>query len=1157
MLTRSIRPAVDPANSPSSTHRLWDTELLLLRGDSREGLKAAVQATADDLRRHPDTNLTNLAFTLNSDLQPGGSRLAVVAATATDAVTSFDRALQRLDDPQCTEIRGASGLYYTSEPLHPHGKLAFLFPGEGAQYLGMLGDVRRAFPEVETFFAECDAKSRHAGDDGPRLTDIFLPPDVAGANDLAHAEEQLRRIDHAMLSVMMADWALYLVLQRLGLSPDVVAGHSMGELVALWAAGCVAEGEDVMPSLVRGAMEVMLREEESTQATYVLLAVGAGRESLAELIAALGDARVFIAMDNCPRQAVVVGPSEPMATVEAELRRRRIYFGRLPFHRPYHTPLFAPMIQPVRELFQNYHFRAPQRSVYSCTTARPFPDDPEAIRELAVAHWAEPVRFSELIRNLHDDGVRLFVESGPRGNLSAFTEDILGSLPFVAMPANVPRRSGLTQLNHVLGALASHHVPLDLSPLYEHRAPQRRDRPFRAPESRRMLTVDAAEPAERPRLEIPAAAPVSEGHESTAHRPDGDLRSRLMARHLEVMEQFLDHQREITELFLNRTRQQREAPTPHTRVEHHPTNGEIGRTPARPLLGTFTHHEPGRTLVMRRVLDLRDDHFAKHHTVGGREISKIDPEQYGVPVMPMTFTLEMMAEAAAVLVPGQVVTSVRDVRLFRWLAFDEEAPTIVELTARVEHRESNEGPWHVAVEVKDLGLADRPKEAAWLAAQGRVVLADAYPPAPPPLSFRLTNERPATLTVERTYHNLFHGPLFQGVRANLRSGDEGMESQVEVLPRDRLFRSIPEPEFLIDPVLFDVVLHPLAAWHLIQPDQAGRIMLPIGVESLEVFGPPMAPGTSLTARSWVTRADARSFLHQGEALKKDGSVAIRLNGVKCWRFYVPFGQVNFHGPKDQYFLSHRWHQAEEQRSGARRPDAPIALVRLDPPVDLNQGSMLQVTAKVTLTPSELREYRRLEALGDEVKVRGWLFDRNAAKDAVRLVWNDMTGERLFPSDIEVETTADGRFTAHRRGSADQPFPPAAVDRAGAATVAVSVSGANVLGLALAVVGPSKSDGGRISPQDAEEERILAAFRGDPAEAALRLSCARRAVARAVGLMGPDDLESVRVRGIVRGTGIVLVAILGHSDAGGPEPWRVETARDGNLIVAWTKGERGS
>ena len=390
----------------------------------------------------------------------------------------------------------------------------------------------------------------HGGDVGSSLTGVFLPPDDAGPDDLARAEEELRRIDHAMISVMMADWALYLVLQRLGLSSDVVAGHSMGELVALWAAGSVeVEGGDgALIPRVRETMEVMRREEESAQVRYVLLAVGAGREDLAELITALGDPHVVVAMDNCPRQTVVVGPAEPMAAVEAELKRRRVLFERLPFHRPYHTSWFAPMIQPVRELFRNCRFQAPRRPVYSCTTARPFPDDPEAIRELAIAHWAEPVRFSELIRNLYDDGVRLFVESGPRGNLSAFVEDVLRGHPFVAMPANVPRRSGLTQLNHLLGALASHHVPLDLAPLYEHRAPGgSTGRPAPRPTAARSMLPSPA----RPRPEIPASAPAPERSESTADRPDGDLRSQVMARHLEVMGQFLDHQREITELFLD------------------------------------------------------------------------------------------------------------------------------------------------------------------------------------------------------------------------------------------------------------------------------------------------------------------------------------------------------------------------------------------------------------------------------------------------------------------------------------------------------------------------------------------------------------------------------------------------------------------------------
>ena len=192
------------------------------------------------------------------------------------------RALQRLDDPRCTADPRRVRPVLLREPLHPGGKLAFLFPGEGAQYLGMLGDVRRAFPEVETFFAECDAKSRHGGDVGSSLTEVFLPPDDAGPDELAHAEEELRRIDHAMISVMMADWRTAsgaatagAVARRRRRAQHGRAGGALGRRLRKWKSG-----DGVCSARVRETMEVMRREEESAQARYVLLAVGAGaRES--------------------------------------------------------------------------------------------------------------------------------------------------------------------------------------------------------------------------------------------------------------------------------------------------------------------------------------------------------------------------------------------------------------------------------------------------------------------------------------------------------------------------------------------------------------------------------------------------------------------------------------------------------------------------------------------------------------------------------------------------------------------------------------------------------------------------------------------------------------------------------------------------------------
>ena len=81
--------------------------------------------------------------------------------------------------------------------------------------------------------------------------------------------------------------------------------------------------------------------------------------------------------------------------------------------------------------------------------------------------------------------------------------------------------------------------------------------------------------------------------------------------------------------------------------------------------------------------------------------------------------------------------------------------------------------------------------------------------------------------------------------------DEGIECDVVVLPREGLFASTAEPGFLSDQVLMDVSMHPLATWHLQQADLAGRILLPVGVDSIELFGPPLAPGTWLISRGWV------------------------------------------------------------------------------------------------------------------------------------------------------------------------------------------------------------------------------------------------------------------------------------------------------------------
>ncbi len=1110
-LVPSAESAVRTAHPPAAAS--WETELFLLRGDEREDLCRRIRALLGYLEKNPDVVLKDLAFTLLDELKPGGERLAVVAGSAADLRKRLERALSRLEDAACRQIRDTVGIYYFSEPLGGAGRLAVLFPGEGAHYLNMLADLYDEFAEVRAFLDDCDAITARsgAGDRSPWRLLLVLPE--AGEAERRQAEARLRDLGVAMCSVLAADWALWVLLGQLGLPAGALAGHSMGEMAALSAAGAMVDNSmsPVLAPLLAW-LETIQKEEASGQtAAVVLLAIAAGRARVTELVQAHSggpqESRVYVAMDNCPHQSVVIGPPNVMAVLESALLAQGIVCERLPFHRPYHTPLFRPSLAPLETMYARVPFKRPEVPVYSCSTGRRFPDDPDEVRRLMIDHWASPVEFTRLIENMHADGIRVFVECGPRGNLTAFVEDILRGRPFIALPANVAHRSGLTQLNHLVGQLVAHHVPLRLEYLYRHRQPKT----LSIADFRFLIGAE-------PDSQQPFAIDNQKSKIQTT-------RAQVMARYLGVMDQFLEVQQGVMQGFLARRTAAR-ALGPRRPVQPAPT--EAASASDWPLAGHVVRLVAGQEVVVRRRLDLAEDIVVGDHTLGGRQVSKIDPAHHGVPITPMTFVLEMMAQAAALLAPGRVVIGVQQVKLFRWLAYDEDTISSVEITAKAQPADgSSVGVLAVKVEVADLGAGA--SEARTVTARGTVLLADRYPPAPAARSFALANDRPCRISLEVLYRNLFHGPKFQGVLSTGRVGDQGIECPIVVLPRHDHFASHPQPRYHLDPVLLDVSMHPQVAWHLEQPDQSGRILLPIELERLEVFGPPLAEGTQLLARCWITDSSARHFTHSGEAVGPDGRIRFRLTGVRCWRFYVPFGDVNFHGPKDEYFLSRPCPQLELLPQGRSfLTDCPVqhGLMLLDPPADVQHLAMRTVTVRIVLTRAEARQFRDVQA--PEMDKFAWLFQRLVGKDAVRVLWHKRQGRRLFPVDIDLNLDATGRGVARvlDAPNGSEQFPVAvAVERGRYVGVSAAV---DLLGVGLA----------RVEPQE----------EGDPAEHLARVAASRRALAQAVsgdGSVTPERLELSELDGA---RGLVWLGF-------GAERWLVRTEREADWVVAIALGER--
>lgn len=949
----------------------WESEVLVLRGDDRSDLSRRARALAEFLTRNPSTELKNLAFTLNAELQPGGCRLAIVAESAADLQSRLGRASDRLDDPRCGHIKDSRGSYYFDHPLGPQGKVAFLFPGEGSQYLNMLADLLPHFPEVREHFSRCDRLSHcNGGGPEPISQHIFVPDQLSEAERTA-AEKELWRLGNAVSSILISEWALYLLLLELGVRPEMVGGHSAGEFSALLAAGCVEPDDFFIEQLFALSRVLQAQEDDGSLAEVSLLAVAAGRGTVREMLGS--EAGIVVAMDNCPHQTVVACPPETAAAAQERLGTQGIACERLPFRRPYHTPLFEPFLGPIAAMYDRLHVRSPRLALYSCTTGRRFPTDAAAIRRLGVAHWASPVEFIRLAQSMHAEGARLFVECGPRGNLTSFLQDILRGQSFEAVAVNSAHRSGLTQINHMAALLAAHHVPMRLEHLYCRREPQ----PLEWEPSGNLLSnPQQAQGNEEPLLALRAG--------------QGTHRAAVMQQYLGVMEQFLDLEREVMEQFLVR----RSVPPM--------------RSPVWPLLGEVIRHEPGREIVLRRRMDIDEDLYACDHTLGGREASAVDPRQNGLPFMPMAFSLEMMAEAAAFLCPGRIVVGLKRVRLQRWIPFDDE-PITVELTARIH----SEAPDEVAIDIRDLGNSIRPGNADSSAVIGTVMLGERYPEPPLSEEFPLTREGPCCFTPNQLYageRRLFHGPIFEALDSTDRQGDEGIEGHLRTLPHDRLFRSTPDPDLLLDPLLIDASTHLLGGWHLSQPDQNGRVVLPYELGNVTMYGPRPAAGTRVKCRVRVESISARKASHRIDLIGPDGRLWCCLSPAEYWRFYWPMEYVDFFRHKARFLLAREW-----PVSVADVNSRTVRCWRLDPPSDLCQPVHRTALARVTMSRSEWEIFRLLKLPDQELTF--WLFGRIAAKDAIRALWLEKHGQHLFPADIELSVGEDGRATTCYRGGA--------------------------------------------------------------------------------------------------------------------------------------------
>ena len=374
-----------PARGASGGSRA--AQLLVLSARSESALESATDRLASHLRDHPEQALADVAFTLLAGRKRFEHRRSLVATSAGEAA-----ALLEAREPKRV---------FTSVSRATERPVAFLFPGQGAQYPGMT----RGLYERETSFRQdvdacCELLRAPLGLDLRRV----LFPDATAT---AAAEEELRRTALTQPALFVVEHALARLWMSWGVAPQAMIGHSIGEYVAAQLAGVmsledalglVAERGRLMQSLPPGAMMAVALPLEELQ--------GLVHEPLS------------IAAVNAPRLCVVAGPLGGVDALEQALAGRDVFTSRLRTSHAFHSSMMDPILDAFRARVAATTLHPPKIPFVSNLSGTWIEDSQATDPRYWSDHLRGTVRFSDGVATLWSEPERILLELGPGNALS-------------------------------------------------------------------------------------------------------------------------------------------------------------------------------------------------------------------------------------------------------------------------------------------------------------------------------------------------------------------------------------------------------------------------------------------------------------------------------------------------------------------------------------------------------------------------------------------------------------------------------------------------------------------------------------------------------------------------------------------------------------------
>ncbi|NET63722.1 MAG: SDR family oxidoreductase [Moorea sp. SIO1G6] len=419
--------------------------ILTLSGQTEQAVAESVQNYITYLESDPKAEIGDICFTANGGRQHFNHRLAVIAGSTQDLLEQLQRFGKPVDINDSSEPPTIHSLKADSTK-----QIAFVFTGQGSQYIGMGRQLYETQPTFRKTLDECDRILRSYLDI-PLLEVLY--PDLDNREQGTEPDSPIHQTSYTQPAIFAIEYALAGLWKSWGIEPDVVMGHSIGEYVAACVAGVFSLEDGLKLIAQRGRLMQSLPQDGE------MLALLASVAEAAEAIKPYGR-DVSVAAINGPQSVVISGERAAINTIERNLAAKGVKTKKLTVSHAFHSPLMEPILGEFEQVVAQVRFNLPQLKLISNVTGE------LATEEITTSkywcdHLRQPVQFMASMSTIAQQGIDVLVEIGAKPILLGMGRQCLPEHQGLWLPSLRPGQEDWQQILTSLAELYLHGVPVN------------------------------------------------------------------------------------------------------------------------------------------------------------------------------------------------------------------------------------------------------------------------------------------------------------------------------------------------------------------------------------------------------------------------------------------------------------------------------------------------------------------------------------------------------------------------------------------------------------------------------------------------------------------------------------------------------------------------